>query len=79
LVQVNFPLLGFMSSSSQSKMRSSTHSLAGSLTGEPPLFSERAKVTLRSPARTIFSWGLRDRKLFMESQHSFFLDTIIGT
>jgi len=37
-VQVYFPLDGLISSKSHSRMMSSTHSLAGSLTGDPPFF-----------------------------------------
>ena len=48
-VQVNFPWEGLISSSSQSKMMSSTHSLAGYMTGEPPFYSSATRVRLRSP------------------------------
>jgi hypothetical protein len=53
--QVNLPLVGGISSSSQSAIRSSTHSLEGSRTIEPPFFSNSERVTFRSPATTKFS------------------------
>ena len=45
-VQVNLPLTGLISIRSHPEMKSSTHSLEGSLTGLPPFFSLAARVTL---------------------------------
>ena len=61
-----------MSMRSHPRMISSTHSREGSLTMEPPFFSEAAKVTFRSPEMIIFLglWTLRNES--MDSQHSFF-------
>ena len=68
-----------MSTRSQPRMISSAHSQEGSLTMEPPFFSEAAKVTFRSPEMMIFlgMWALRSES--MDSQHSFFSAVEIGT
>ena len=79
LVQVKIPLLGLMSIRSQSEMKSSTHSLDGSLTGLPPFFSQAASVTFRSPATIIFSLFCTWRKETRVFQHSFFSACITGT
>jgi len=62
LDQVNLPEEGLISSRSQPIIISSTHSLAGSLTLEPPFFSSRARVTFRSPAIMIFYGFFSERK-----------------
>ena len=79
LDQVYFPWVGLMSSSSQSRMISSTHSLAGSLTGEPPFFSLVARVRLRSPAMITFYGLCVLRKDFKASQHDLFSENETGT
>jgi len=78
LVQVNFPLTGFISIRSHPRMMSSTHSLDGSLTGVPPFFSLAARVTFRSPAKMIFSKLCELRKDSNVFHHSFFLNAIRG-
>lgn len=60
-------------------MRSSTHSLAISLTMLPPLFLDERRVRLRSPAMIIFSRFSRSARFSMESQQFFFLSpTLLG-
>jgi hypothetical protein len=77
--QIYFPWAGLISSKCQSMIRSSTHSLARSLTEDPPFFFEEASVMLRFPAIIIFSVFRWFRKDFKESQQTRFLENCTGT
>ena len=74
----NLPVEGLMSIKSHSCRTSSAHSLAGSRTMLPPLFSDEWRVRLRSPAMITFSRLVRSACRFIVSQHSFFSLMLTG-
>lgn len=79
LVQAYLLEIILMSSRSQSYIRSSTHSLAGSRTMLPPLLSAHKRVRLRSLEMMVFSRLTRSAWFLMDSQQAFFFPAFTGT